>query len=321
MSWNKCVRLLVLLALASSVRAQQDTPKIPPIWPGPSFDPRTMPGQYVYLTPEKNALIIYDPARVKEKGLGARCWLLPLLNEAKPRIHVEIRRTRSGTLEYEYTLENEPGARTPIGRFHLAMEPGDPVFHMRHEYGPGRGWGATKLPPHPDFRIAVQTALPGAPNGGYRGWFHYAHTNLLYPGQKMGGFILEATYRPGFTTAYIGPGRGWDIDLNWPEEVFEQIAFLRLPEWREQYLLTIGPRYRPGTPVETIVREYLTGINQWVGSGRLEASSPFVKAVREALEAWRADPSRPPRILAEPQTEAETELSMALKFLLEESKP
>lgn len=296
--------------------AQHAEPKVPPIWPGPSFDPRTSPGQYVYLTPERNALIIYDPARVKQEGYGVVAWLLPLLNEAKPRLSVEIRRNQRGIFEYEYTLENAADARTPIGRFSLGLEPGDPHFNMRHDYAAGQGWGGDKLPPMEEFRVAVQTALPGAPKAVYRGWFHYAFTNLIYPGQKMTGFVLEGSYRPGFTTAYIGPGRGWDFDMSWPGEVLEQLSFLRLPEWREQYVLTIAARYGPNAERGVIAREFLTGITQWISAGRLERDSPFVAAARAVVNEWAARSSGAVAIPGGARTQAERELEAALRFTL-----
>ncbi len=305
-------------ALAQPARAQ---PKVPPIWPGPSFDPREGKGQYVYLTPERNAVVVYDPRRV-EKGFGARCWLIPLLNEAKPRLSVEIRRTRDGNFEYRYTLENQPEARTPIGRFDLAGEPDDPHWKVRHEQPNGRGWGCsqifTALP-----RIAVQVALPGAPKAAYVGCFHYGFTNLIYPGQSLSGFVFEASYRPGFTTAYIGPGKGRDLDLEMelPGEIVEILdeqlfSFLSLPEWREQHVLTVGPRYAPGAERAVIVREFLTGIEQWISTGRLEARSPFVAAVRAALQAWDAQAAGTFAVPDGARTQAERELQTALQFTL-----
>jgi hypothetical protein len=138
----------------------------------------------------------------------------------------------------------------------------------------------------------------------------------------LSGFVFEASYRPGFTTAYIGPGKGWDLgwESELPGEIVEildeQFYFLNLPEWREQHVLTVGPRYAPGAARAVIVREFLTGIEQWIATGRLEARSPFVAAVRAALQAWDTQAAGGFAVPDGARTHAERELQTALQFTL-----
>ncbi|HXG33185.1 MAG TPA: hypothetical protein VNJ11_07465 [Bryobacteraceae bacterium] len=240
-----------------------------------------------------------------------------MLNEARPVVNVELRRTAEGLFEFHYSVENAPDARNPIGRFNLALEPDDPHFDLRQHEPEARGWGGVRdITTRP--RIAVQVALPGAPNGAYGGWSHW--TNFIYPGQKLSGLVLVASYRPGFTTGYIGSGQHWDLDMELPIEIWDQLGFLNLPEWREQHVLTIGPRYPPTTAPSAIASEFLTGIEQWISSRRLEADSPFVAAARSALERWRRNPNESFEVPRNARTAAERELETALRFTLGNSK-
>lgn len=258
-------------ALAQPARAQ---PKVPPIWPGPSFDPREGKGQYVYLTPERNAMVVYDPRRV-EKGFGARCWLIPLLNEAKPRLSVEIRRTRDGNFEYRYTLDNLPEARTPIGRFDLAGEPDDPHWKVRH-----RPQGPEEMTPL--GRVVTVS---------------WSTTRPVAPGALQGGFTILSDFAPALVQAFARAG-DLQVPDDLPEEVRKQLEVWQAPEWRDRSVWIIGPRYPANFPRNVAANEFATVMSVMAIQRQLDPDSRFVREAMVQLRALAAGEAPFPANLA-----------------------
>ncbi len=267
--------------------AQAASQSIPPVWPGPSHDWTKTPGQWVFLTEAKDAIVVYAP-QGDQIGLGGwRYYIVSLRNQARPSVHVQFQQAGDGNMHYLYTILNGPDAKNPIGAFALVGYPDDQALALTHTHPSGdgekswRGWFARRL-------IARQVEFPQAPTGGYASWFHHMSRSLVQPGQALGGFRMLSSLRPGFTTAFIGSGKHWYSGQVWPEEAIPQLRFLGLPEWKDQVLLTLGPRYTRSKPLAQIAKEFEMGIELWMRNGRLMKHSPMLVQLRTALARVRS---------------------------------
>jgi len=100
--------------------------------------------------------------------------------------------------------------------------------------------------------------------------------------------------------------------------VFEQLKFIEDRQFREKYVVTVGPTFPPDTPRETIADSLRTGIDRMVQTGWLNPSSPFtteVVALVRGLSRFKAPGGR--RVVrARPGTDTEGAVATALRFSL-----
>lgn len=303
-----------LLFVAAGACGEEEIGVLPPVWSGPQYDPATNPEQYVFLTPKGEALVIYPPML---RGSGQPFRKVPLLNQARPHVTVEISLDIDRTFKYVYTVANGPDAGNAIGHFSIVGYSNDKGPEMQHEPPQAdeeKRWQVL-LQQKPWTLIAQQVKLPGAPTGAYLGWFRNELRNRIDPGQSLGGFLIQSSLRPGFTTGFVSTGHQWELDPNWGDEVFLQLRFLNRTEWRDQPLLTLGPRYTSETGRQAIAQEFLAGLEQWIKDGNLAADSPFVRHLAADLRTT-AETGEAKAELPEATSEYERMLLNALHLTL-----
>lgn len=153
-----------------------------------------------------------------------------------------------------------------------------------------------------------------AGKGAYLSW-RAADAPYLAPGEELADFRIRSTFSPGLTTAYaLGEGL-IESPVELPEEAIQRIIPLqRAPTWRRP-VITIGPRFAPGTSLEAIVRAFSVDVADLVQEGLLSSDSPYVQELQQVFSGGNDDIKdqllkREPA----PATALETDLESALRL-------
>lgn len=314
--------------------------KLPvPLWPEDGRIPPHLQNQYVFLTPDRHAVVVLAPESAEEGG-PRRPVRIELHNRIVPNVTACVQESSAGVYLYRYAISNDSAAKDAIERWAVTIPAGTarvkmrPVAGEQHDNWAGADGGPAIVPagvegraiiPGPNghyglIAAAQQYALPGAPPGRYARWSRRPDGRAVVAGASRGGFGIESRERPGFTTARFFSGEilGNSIDHNWPEEILKQLSFLDDGKWTEVFSLTLGPMLPPTAPREEAVANFRAGIRRLIETGRLDAKSGFVAEVTEKLNAvGRADlPATALALKSGPSTEQESEVMSALVLTL-----
>ena len=259
----------------------------PPIWPGDAH--KTLPGQDVFLTQDGHEIIVLAPAPDGTKKIvRIRLW-----NDLAPSVSEGIESLDHGLLRYAFTITNGPQAKDSIRTWDLVVPATGDVVHATLPVRTPENWRAGGVTP--GGVIARQEALGSEELGRHLRWFPPEdETRRIAPGESLSGVAVDSAYLPGFTTAWFS-SLHWpqqEFDDNWPAPIQEQLNFFNDPKYREKMLLVIGPMLAPGSSDPPIVANFQAGIRELIKAGRLNPSSPFVRALSEALNGppghWRS---------------------------------
>ncbi len=78
----------------------------------------------------------------------------------------------------------------------------------------------------------------------------------LAPEEEFADFRIRSSFSPGLTTAYARGDGYIEAPGELPEEVVQRLIPLqRAPAWQKP-VITIGPRFAPGTSPEAILRAF-----------------------------------------------------------------
>jgi hypothetical protein len=114
-------------------------------------------------------------------------------------------------------------------------------------------WGKTYL----KGASVEQAAHPSAPPGDATYWSsRVAHGVEIAPGTSATDFIVRASYLPGFTTAYVKGGEPLSTPGELPFEAAQQLIPLMKLKESTRVVLTVGPRFAPGTDKRVIAADY-----------------------------------------------------------------
>lgn len=312
---------LIWFFLMVALATAQERNTVPlPTWPESGRISQELSDRYVFLTKDKHTIVVLVPAN-PEAGMSApkKIVRVPLWNNLAPSLSVSITAIASGQLSYLYTVSNATQAEDALGAWRLIVPPSDPGLQVANPTSGGTfrwaGAPATAV-------IAKQAIFPDAPLGRYLTWFHQ-DDNVVPPGGALSGFGVESSYRPGLTTAWFARGKLLQLDQSWPREVFQQLGFLEDRQSVEKYVVTVGPMFPPGTPSETILESFQTGIDRMVKTGWLNPASPFTAEVVNALRELGHPKSlgERPVLRARPGTNTESAVAAALRFSLPIRQP
>jgi hypothetical protein len=310
---------VIWFALVAALATAQDRGmEVPPTWPENGHVSQELSGRYVFLTADKHTIVVLIPEDAQTGLRGPKKVIrIPLWNDSEPSPRVSITSTSSGTLSYNYSIGNGRNAHDEIGAWALVIPAAsDPAMRRTFPTSAGKPlWVGG-----PSFAvIAKQMIFPDAALGRYFIWFHQDE-NLIRPGGTLGGFVIESSYRPGLTTAWFSAGKLLDIDQSLPREVFQQLNFIEDRQWREKYVVTVGPMFPQDTPRQAIVQSYQTGMDHMVKTGALNPSSPFTTEVLGLLrQLGQPQPESDKRrvLRTSPVTDAERAVATALRFALD----
>lgn len=311
-------RLLVALVTVcvSGFRAQNYGEDPVPTWPGDRNSAAIPKGKFVFLTPDRHAIVVLVPQN-KDVGIkGPKSPVtVPLNNDLKPSISVSAL-SSNGLFTYQYSVANGTDARDAIGSFTLVVPAKDSSLEVPYVTPvPGHAWPGAAA----HAVIASQAIFPWVPRGRYLHWFQQPERNIVTPGKVIDGFTLKSSFLPGLTTAWLSSGELVNFDQSWPEEIFKQLELLEDFRFRRVFVPTIGPMFTSTTPKPLIAGELVKDLQALVKYGWLRPASLFTKeALQLAQELSTTHPPAQPRAMqAMPQTDTEKAVALAFQISLE----
>ena len=303
---------------------------------------------YVFITPERNALMVLLPQSLGADMTGpTKVVRVSLHNELIPTVSFSIRELPSsqwsftfrsvsgppsgippmpslveleaeGRYLYQYTASNGAGAKDIIGHWALVLPP-ETAARLEHT-GDGQSapWGSAWLASRqPSWR---QVEVPGSPNGAFARWSVRETSARVPPGGSLGGFRVQSDRMPGFTTAYFSVSVRDDENVldveELPKEVSDQLGLLSEFHLTRQTALTFGPIFRPDAPRAEMVANFRAGVGRLIEKQRLDPQSAFTKEVLQALQTPEPLPGQAVVIRSQPTNELEIEIMQALRISL-----
>jgi hypothetical protein len=232
-------------------------------------------------------------------------------NRVEPHVTASVRR-ESGSqpaflyiYTYTYSLRNGPGAATAIRNWSIVGPVNEPDLWIEHPVWRGQNARGGAAP---------QALLSQAGNGAYLSWRPVAAA-LLAPEEELADFRIRSSYSPGLTTAYARGEGHIKAPGELPEEAIQRLIPLqRAPTWRKP-VITIGPRFAPGTSLEAIVSAFRADVADLVREGLLSPDSPYVQELQQVLSGG-SDDIKDQILKREPSsaTALETDLEGALRL-------
>jgi hypothetical protein len=310
--------LVALLALSCPIRERQ-APEFAalPLWPKDGKVAQALDGNLVFRDPATEEIVLAYPAEAERSGQASGLTArrehgrFYLNNRTAPLVRSAVSRNREGQFVYTYEMENCPEAVKPIHAWQVAGPRGgpreDPALQGSHP-----SW-------HPSPAIGHQVVLPSLSGGYWQFVSWYRWDNPILPGQKVGGFELISSFRPGFTTAAAtGPEPGFGIPDDSSLELIDQLTPLTSVGVRERTTLTLGPRFSPQMSNLEVARAWAAETQELIVSEWLDGQSPFIGEVLTRLRAYIESGGSSPLVFQiEPQPGFETEIANAIRLSLQ----
>ncbi len=263
-----------------------------PIWPPGGVLPSELDGQYVFFDPGTGEAVLAFPENLGTRGFSQNPGRLKIVRvllqrNVRPTMRVALREQEEGTLEYEYTVRNDPGAKLPVMVWNLVLpEISDSDRSESPDFwASGRSRSGISI---------VRDTLDNQEAGGLLSWYSSdprsvvdRYASAIHPGETLSGYRIITDKLPGFTNAYFRGGEmenvGFDVA---PNIIREQLAPVLDYSFNSQVVVTLAPKYPADTHPMWLVRDFYQGIEQLVGNGQLDAASAFVREARSTLENY-----------------------------------
>lgn len=241
-----------------------------------------------------------------------------------PKIEVGVEKlAATGDYLYVYEIENGPAGKRPIESWAIVTAGEDDSVVLDHPT-----WrNSSQVSTNPV--VAPQAALADGPDlrrnaamGRFARWTTSPDEYPIPVGGKAVGFVVKSSFRPGWTTAYVGAGAGIHLPFAVPVAVREEISVLARPEIKNSLVLTIGPKFSPDATPQWVASDWHLGVQKLQNRGRL-SDSPYVQALLFALVSVAAsDPAIPFQVKTQPATPQEREIHriVHLAFGLDDSR-
>lgn len=240
--------------------------------PGFCLDPRS--GDYV-------------AASVSGTGAGSGEFRVALGNRSLPEIEVDvIAAPDEGTFDYAYRVSNE-AMGAPITTWGLLTPVPDRTKTLTHPIWQV-GAAAQK-----DQVVAVAVregsqmgmgALLSPGGSELSRWRAAADRFAIQAGSSLSLFRVRSDFRPGWTTAYVGSADAIEIPQQpLSDDVKAGLEVLSRPEHYFTPVLTLGPKFEPGTDRTWIAGDWHLGLQILIPPSRLSAASPYVAELLDAL--------------------------------------
>jgi hypothetical protein len=305
----------IALGVSLSIFAQSTPPsaphyQTPPTWPGEIAGVRQAAGRYVYITADREAIVIRPPTDWVNVHGKPPIIRYDLHNRLRPAVLVELTGNASVGYSYAYTISNGKEAEDSIQTWELVV-PVDASRDLAVSGAKEWGAGASRGP-----AIIRQAELPDQMPGRVATWVQDNRDKLIGPGETQAGFHLRSPCRPGFSTALFSSGVWPDIDQEFPDAVFDQLDFYNDPTWRYVPSLTFGPMFCDGTSQQTIIQNMISGIKRSIATRVIRADSAFVREALADLAAVADGQPLTERIVPGPTDEPEREIFSALQLSL-----
>jgi len=311
--WWRFAWLLLALAYAAGYEDSRSLP----VWPEGGRIPPELERQYVFLTPDKTALIFRVPA---DPEAGMEGPLKPVRVQFYTRFDLKVRvvqQTRDQSERFHIGYEVCSGTRSedPIDIFGLIVPSGPEKVLMSYRDGASSFCWPGSVGSND---VGRQWALDRSLRGRMGSWGRRSDRPAcgpILPGACAGTFEVVSPYAPGFASAFVRAGKYPAIDWSWPWEVMIQFDRADTYFLYYKYVLTIGPAFRPATPPEERAENFRKGVSRLIGQGQLRRDSPFVTELLRQLETVRSKGGGV-HIETAPETEWERTILEAVKLSL-----
>ena len=221
-------------------------------------------------------------------GTRSREFRVALGNRSLPDIEFDLAAgPEEGTFDYAYRVSNGAEARAPIATWGLMTPVADHTKSLTHPLWPVATATKSDRTVTVATREGTQTGMgPLLDPGGSElvRWKMPSDRFAIQAGSSPSLFAVRSAFRPGWTTAYVGSDDAIELPQQpLPEEVMAGLEVLSRPEHYFTGVLTVGPKFSPGTDRTWIAGDWLFGIQSMTMGGHLSATSPYVTELLDAL--------------------------------------
>ncbi len=214
-------------------------------------------------------------------------------NLGRPKIRFDVTvDSEEEMFRYSYRLSNDSNATRPINRWYIVANPDDLSMQVEN---------SDKWTSHDPYTLPIwapQPALyenihsPELLNMERQGRLVvWESEQVVQPGESTGIFVIYSSLLPGWTTAYVrstGPLTPLPRYLEGiPDQVLEEIRYLKKWENRYSSIPIIGPRFHPRIDDIEVSHNWMNGIQIMIRHDWLNGDSPYVTELIKFL----GDPS------------------------------
>lgn len=289
-----------------------------PIWPNNGAIPTELGSKYVFYDPSAEQLVIAMPQSwkpgaplIESSGLRS-VQRFDLNTGVRPTISASVKSIQ-GKYQYAYNIENSSLAKQAVTRWDLVIPSTTPEDLIE---SPANWRGS----PMKSQVSAIRAALGNASSGVLLGWFISDLRATIPGGAALNDFRITSANKPGFTTAFVRGGMNVNLPADLPTEVLQQAAPVLALEFNSRPLITIGPKFAPGTSRVPIAADFRLGISRLIQNRALNANSLAIKeallVLTNYLEHANAVPNVPLIFKEQPANPHEAEILNALKLSL-----
>lgn len=297
---------LVALAFTCPAGGQIQTPAevlALPRWSGEKNAAESVPPHYVFRDANGQMVVSYPYPDKPGRRVTYRFWLP---NRVDPQITASVgnhEETGRSIFTYTYTLRNGETAVAAILQWSVVGPPNQKLT-VSHP-----SWKAYNA----QSPVARQALLPHAPMGAFLVW-SAVNVPKLSAGTELGKFTIRSSFLPGLTTAYAsGEGVLEEPEGEFPEAVIQELIPLQRPHVWQRPIVTIGPRFAPGTPLPEILGDFRNGLSVLVKHELLDSNSTYVQELQAVLGNSESTAARVLNRIVPPQSAIEKELDSAIR--------
>ena len=209
-------------------------------------------------------------------------------NRSLPEIGVDVAaRPEEGAFDYAYRVSNGSEAIAAITTWGLMTPAADRTKRLTHPLWPIAAATQSNRVATVSARKGTQTGVwPLLSSGGTElsRWRAAADRFAIQAGSSLSLFKVRSNFRPGWTTAYVGSDDTIEIPQQpLPAAVRAGLEILSRAEYYYTAVLTMGPKFEPGTDRTWIAGDWHLGIQNLIAANQLSAASPYVAELLNAL--------------------------------------
>ena len=221
-------------------------------------------------------------------GTGSREFRVALGNHSLPEIEFDLASgLEEGTFDYAYRVSNGAEASAPIITWGLMTPVADRTKSLTHPLwlvaAAMQSDRAITVTAREDTQMGMGPMLdPGGSD--LSRWKIPSQRFAIQAGSSLSLFAVRSQFRPGWTTAFVGSNDVIELpERPLPEEVMAGLEVLSRPEHYYTGVLTVGPKFSPGTDRTWIAGDWHFGVQSMVAAGQLSARSPYVAQLLDSL--------------------------------------
>jgi len=263
-----------------------------PLYPSTGVIPPALATQFIFLEDKTGDLIlswspgVSGPATAASVPGGQTQVRLERKTHVSPMLYVTLSSDGASRIVYNYSMVNQAAASRNIAEWSVpvpvpsstlpaAAVGNAAVVDDTPAVSPPGGWSSSVAPPVRG--ISLVTWSRGSGPG-------------IAPNSSLSGASISSPLLPGFARLSVsGDIAGADASqLNLPPAVSDALTQLEATGFNQVTVLSLAPRFVPGTNKLTIVADFFQGISTLTRAGYLDAGSGFVKEATSALSAYLA---------------------------------